>query len=93
MPFSPEIDAATYASRVKMPVLMLNGREDIRFPYETSQVPYFNLLGSPTGKKKHKTYPGGHGVLGWYDDMVRDSHDWFDAQLGPVKPAASAAAK
>lgn len=76
-----------------MPVLMLNGREDIRFPYETSQVPYFNLLGSPTGKKKHKTYPGGHGVLGWYDDMVRDSHDWFDAQLGPVKPAASAAAK
>ncbi len=93
VPFSPEIDAATYAPRVKMPVLMLNGREDIRFPYETSQVPYFNLLGSPPGKKKHKTYPGGHGMLGWYDDMARDSHDWFDVQLGPVKPAAPSTSK
>ena len=84
----PEIDSATYAPRTKAAVLMLNGRSDIRFPYESSQVPLFNLLGSPPGKKKHKTYPGGHSVLGWYDDMVKDTHDWFDEQFGPVKPAA-----
>lgn len=82
----PEIDMATYAPRTKVPVLMLNGRSDIRFPYETSQVPLFNLLGSPPGKKKHKTYPGGHSLLGWYDDMVKDTHDWFDEQFGPVNP-------
>lgn len=83
----PENDSATYAPRTKAAVLMLNGRSDIRFPYETSQVPLFNLLGSPPGKKKHKTYPGGHSFLGWYDEMVKETHDWFDEQLGPVKPA------
>ena len=41
---------------------------------------------SPPGKKKHKTYPGGHSLLGWYDDMVKDTHDWFDEQFGPVNP-------
>jgi dienelactone hydrolase len=84
----PELDSATYAPRLKVPVLMLNGRDDIRFPYETSQVSLFNLLGSPLNKKKHNTYPGGHGVLGWYDEIVKDSHDWLDEQFGPVKPVA-----
>lgn len=82
----PEIDMATYAPRVKVPVLILNGRSDIRFPYETAQVPLFNLLGSPPAKKKHKTYPGGHSVLGWYDEMAKETHDWFDEQFGPVAP-------
>ena len=89
----PEIDSATYAPRTKAAVLMLNGRSDIRFPYETSQVPMFNLLGSPPGKKKHKTYPGGHSALGWYDEMVKDTHDWFDEQFGPVKPVARSVSK
>ena len=84
---TPEFDGATYAPRVKAAVLMINGREDIRFPYETSQVPLFKLLGSPPDKKAHKTYPGGHSTLGWFDDMTRDTHDWFDQQFGPVKPA------
>jgi formylglycine-generating enzyme required for sulfatase activity/dienelactone hydrolase len=89
----PELDSATYAPRLKVPVLMLNGRDDIRFPYETSQVPLFNLLGSPPNKKKHNTYPGGHGVLGWYDEIVKDSHAWLDEQFGPVKPVASGGSK
>jgi dienelactone hydrolase len=89
----PELDSATYAPRLRVPVLMLNGREDIRFPYETAQVPLFNLLGSPPNKKKHKTYPGGHGVLGWYDDMVKDSHEWLDEQFGPVKAVARGGSK
>jgi len=83
---TPEFDAATYAPRVKAAVLMINGREDIRFPYETSQVPLFKLLGSPPDKKAHKTYPGGHSTLGWFDDLSRDSHDWFDRQFGAIQP-------
>lgn len=82
----PELDAATYAPRTKASVLMLNGRSDIRFPYETAQVPMFTLLGSPPGKKKHKTYPGGHSTLGWFDEMVKDTHDWFDEQFGAIRP-------
>ena len=82
----PEINNATYAPRVKVPVLMINGRSDLIFPYETSQVPLYKLLGSAPGKKKHKIYPGGHFVFGWYDDMVKDTHDWLDEQFGPVTP-------
>ena len=87
----PELHMATYAPRVKIPVLMVNGRNDIRFPYETAQVPFFNLFGSEPARKKHKTYPGGHGVLGWYDDLAKETHDWFDEHFGPVKPVAQAA--
>lgn len=85
----PEFDAATFAPRVKAAVLMINGKSDIRFPYETSQVPLFKLLGSPPGKKLHKTYPGGHSLLGWFNEVTRDTHDWFDAQFGVVTPAAA----
>ena len=33
-PMPPEIDGLNYASRVKVPVLMMNGRHDAIFPYE-----------------------------------------------------------
>jgi hypothetical protein len=68
-------------------MLMINGRDDVIFIYETAQVPLFNLLGSPANKKKHKTYPGAHSVFGWYDDMVRDTLDWLDEQFGRIAPA------
>ena len=82
----PELSNATYAPRVKSSVLMVNGRDDAINPYESSQVPLFKLLGSPSGKKKHKTYPGAHFAYGWYDGMVRDTHDWLDEHFGPVAP-------
>ena len=89
----PELDAATYAPRVKAAVAMINGRSDLRFPLETSQEPLFKLLGSPTGKKIHKTFPGGHSTLGWFDDVTRETHDWFDRQFGPIAPVERALAE
>ena len=83
---SPEINPATFAPHVRVPVLMINGRDDVLFIYETAQVPLFNLLGSPANKKKHKTYPGSHSVFGSYDELVRDTHDWLDEQFGPITP-------
>lgn len=83
----PEINPATFAPRVSVPVLMINGRDDVIFIYETAQVPLFNLLGSSPNKKKHKTYPGAHSVFGWYDEMVRATLDWLDEQFGPITPA------
>ena len=35
----PEVDAINFAPRVRVPVLMVNGRYDFTAPYETSQVP------------------------------------------------------
>ena len=86
----PELDSATYAPRVKAAVAMINGRSDLRFPFETSQVPLFKLLGSPPGKKIHKTFPGGHSTLGLFDDVTRETHDWFDKQFGPISTGAPA---
>ena len=86
----PELDSATYAPRVKAAVAMINGRSDLRFPFETSQEPLFKLLGSPPGKKVHKTFPGGHSTLGWFDDITRETHDWFDKQFGPIGTVAPA---
>ncbi len=48
----PEVDEVHYIRRVRIPMLMLNGKYDFFFPYETSQLPYFELLGTPEGLKK-----------------------------------------
>jgi formylglycine-generating enzyme required for sulfatase activity/cephalosporin-C deacetylase-like acetyl esterase len=92
-PLPPEIDMVTYAPRVKVPVLMLNGRNDAIFPYETSQTPLMRLLGTTPEKKKHVTFPGGHSTYGWRDELVREALDWLDRWLGPVVPPASPAAR
>ena len=42
----PEVDAWNFAPRVRIPVLMLNGRDDFIFPVETHQKPLFEALGT-----------------------------------------------
>jgi class 3 adenylate cyclase/poly(3-hydroxybutyrate) depolymerase len=79
----PEIDIATYAPRVKMPMLMLNGQHDAINPYETSQLPLFRLLGTPPELKRHTVFPGGHSVSGWTDELIREELDWLDQRFGP----------
>ena len=46
-PSLPEADPVNFAPRVKVPVLMLNGRFDFFGPTATSQEPLFKLLGTP----------------------------------------------
>ena len=43
----PEADPVNFASRVKIPVIMLNGRFDFFFPTDTSQEPMFRHIGTP----------------------------------------------
>ncbi len=79
-------DIALYAQRVKVPVLMVNGREDVIMPLKTSQIPMYELLGTPEGHKEHKLYPGGHGMYGlFYKQILKDVLDWLDLYLGPVE--------
>lgn len=49
-------------SRVKQPVLMLNGHYDFFFPVESTQDPFFNLLGSKKDEKKHMVYESSHAI-------------------------------
>jgi serine/threonine protein kinase/formylglycine-generating enzyme required for sulfatase activity/dienelactone hydrolase len=79
-------DIALYAQRVKAPVLMVNGKEDVLLPLKTSQIPMYELLGTPKEHKKHKLYPGGHGMFGlFYEQICGDVLGWLDRYLGPVE--------
>jgi formylglycine-generating enzyme required for sulfatase activity/dienelactone hydrolase/predicted Ser/Thr protein kinase len=78
----PETDAINFASRVKQPVLMLNGRYDFGFPVESSQEPFFRLLGSRKEQKKHLLYETGHNVP--RNELIKQTLNWLDQYLGPV---------
>lgn len=79
----PEVDPLNFFPRVKIPVLMLNGKNDTFFPVETSQKPMFKSFGTPEKDKKLIIYEGGHLVP--KSELMKESLSWFDKYLGPVK--------
>lgn len=80
----PEADPVNFAPRVKVPVLMVNGRQDFDLPFETAQVPMFNMLGTPAADKRHAVFEGGHIPLHPQEPM-KEMLDWLDRYLGPVE--------
>jgi cephalosporin-C deacetylase-like acetyl esterase len=78
----PEVDELNFAPRVKVPVLMLNGRFDFIFPVETSQLPMFRLLGTPKEHKRRVVYETGHNIP--RHELIKETIDWLDRYLGPV---------
>ena len=78
----PEVDPVNFLPRIKTPLLMLNGKYDFFFPYETSQLPFFTLLGTPKENKQIFVYEGGHSVPG--TQIVKETLAWLDRYLGPV---------
>jgi dienelactone hydrolase len=78
----PEVDPLHYLRRIKIPVLMLNGKYDFFFPYETSQLPFYQLLGTPKENKKQSVYEGSHVVP--RTELVKETLAWLDRYLGPV---------
>jgi serine/threonine protein kinase/pimeloyl-ACP methyl ester carboxylesterase len=81
----PSADPMRFATHVKVPTIMLNGRYDAIFPYETSQKPLFELLGTPAEHKVHKTYPSGHPIEGFREEFKQEVLEWLDKYPGPVK--------
>jgi serine/threonine protein kinase/cephalosporin-C deacetylase-like acetyl esterase len=79
----PEADQFNFAPRVKVPVLMLNGRFDFIFPLGTSQEPMFRLLGTPKKYKRHIVYENGHDIP--RNEQIKETLNWLDRYLGPVK--------
>jgi predicted esterase len=78
----PEVSTLNFAPRVRVPVLMENGRHDFNFPLDESQRPLFRLLGTPEADKKHVLFESGH--VPPFPDVVRETLDWLDRYLGPV---------
>jgi eukaryotic-like serine/threonine-protein kinase len=79
----PEVDPVNFAPRVKIPVLMVNGRFDYAAPLETSQQPLFRLLGTPLADKRHVILESGHGLP--FTPWFKETLDWLDHYLGSVK--------
>ena len=79
----PESETFHFLPRVKVPTLMINGRHDFAFPLETSQVPMFELLGTPAADKRHRVFESGH-VPTERQEVMKEALDWLDRYLGPV---------
>ena len=83
---APEADPFTFAPRVRIPILMLNGDQDFIFPLQTSQQPLFEALGTPSADKKHVLYPGGHEIfVTQRSQIVQEVVGWLDRYVGRVQ--------
>ena len=79
----PEANQINYITRVKTPTLMLHGKYDTIFPFETSIKPMFDLLGTPDEHKELKLYETDH--ISPRIDFIKEILAWLDRYLGPVK--------
>jgi dienelactone hydrolase len=82
--YPPEANPLNFVPHVTQPVLMVNGRYDTSFPYDSCQRPLFEHLGTPAKDKKHVIYETGHNVFS-DREAVRECLDWLDKYLGPVR--------
>jgi serine/threonine protein kinase/predicted esterase len=76
----PEINQINYVTRVKLPTLMLNGRYDMTFPYETSAKPMFDLLGTSKEDKVLKLYDTDHFIP--RNEFIKETLAWLDKYFG-----------
>lgn len=79
----PAMQPAHFAPRMETPTLMINGRDDFLVPYEASQRPFFELIGTDPEHKRHARLPGGH-IPSDPRDIMREVLDWLDRYFGPV---------
>ncbi|MBN2589327.1 MAG: hypothetical protein JXA96_05670 [Sedimentisphaerales bacterium] len=79
---TPEIDPMNHAHRVKVPVLMINGKED---PLAFAQQPMYDFMGTLAEHKRHIVYPD-NSLLGSHRDEIRkEIVDWLYRYLGPIE--------
>jgi dienelactone hydrolase len=77
----PEADMLNYVPRIKMPVLMLNGKYDAVFPLDKAVKPFFNLLGTPEKDKYLFVYETDHYVP--KSEMIKETLNFLDKYWGP----------
>lgn len=79
----PEADPINYISHVRIPVLMLNGRYDARFPFETTVQPFYDLLGTPEDQKVLVLTDTDHFVP--KSVMIKEILNFLDTYFGPAR--------
>lgn len=78
-PTQPEVDPFNFLPRVEVPTLMITLPTDFFYPYDVSQKPMYDTLGSEI--KKHFVVEGGRGHAPPMSIVVRETLDWFDEHL------------
>ena len=77
----PVAEAANYAPRVHIPVLMLSGQHDAAlYPYEISQRPFLDQLGTPLADKGRVEYSAASHILPM-EQITGATIDWFNRYL------------
>jgi formylglycine-generating enzyme required for sulfatase activity/dienelactone hydrolase len=76
----PEVDPVNFAPRVKVPVLMLNGRYDYYYPTASSQEPMFQLLGTPADHKRRVVYESSHMIP--RNETIKEVVNWMEKYWG-----------
>ncbi len=82
---TPGADQADFAPRLRIPVLMVNGRYDFSFPLEQSQRPLLRMLGTPATEKRERVLDTPHDVLQDRPAVVPEVLAWLDRYLGRVE--------
>jgi pimeloyl-ACP methyl ester carboxylesterase len=82
-----EVQPINFLPHVKIPILMMNGKDDFLSPLEQSQIPMFRLLGTPAKHKRHVVFESGHSVP--LPELIKEVLAWLDHYLGRVKPKES----
>lgn len=78
----PEVNQINYITRVRIPTLMLNGKYDSFYPYDTALKPMLDLLGTPDEHKELKMYDTDH--IPPRNEFIKEILAWLDRYLGPV---------
>jgi len=80
--FPAECSQVNFAPRIKIPILLQNGKRDEFFPIESKVKPFFALFGTAEKDKQLKIYDTGHFLK---DVANEDELAFLDKYLGPVK--------
>lgn len=80
-PAAPQFDAVNYAPKTRIPVLMINGKDDYGVGEHAQQL--LDMFGTPPERKRLALVEGGH-IPGRREDVMREVLDWLDRCLGPV---------
>jgi len=82
-PFSPlpEVDPVNFLPRIRIPTLFMNGRNDFYYPVESTQRPFFALLGAPPAAKRHVIFENA-GHVPPRISVIREVLQWLDLYLG-----------
>ena len=79
----PEVQPANFAPHVKVPTLLVNGKDDFGVPLD-AQRRFIEIIGTPAAHKRHVVLEGGH-VAQDIRGMFREVLAWLDKYLGPVR--------